>query len=211
MGAFAPSPLPDGLLHRVEAEVIRPTLAGLAAEGCPYRGVLYAGLMLTDDGPRVLEFNCRFGDPEAQAILPLCASDPADLFEAAMAGRVPPLRWHDGAAVTVVMAAGGYPEAPLTGRPIDGIAAAEDAGCLVFPAGVRRDPTGTLVTGGGRVLNVTAVGPDVATAAAAAYGGVEKISFEGAQWRSDIGRTSFPHGVPGAARVAPSGPRVVEP
>jgi phosphoribosylamine--glycine ligase len=190
MGAFAPSGLPDGLLARVEEEVIAPTLAGLAAEGAPYLGVLYAGVMLTESGPQVLEFNCRFGDPETQVILPLCASDPVDVFEAALAGKVPEIDWHDGAALTVVMAAPGYPDDATRGLPILGIEDAEDAGCLVFTAGVARGAGGGLVTAGGRVLNVTATGPTLADAAATAYDGVGRISFEGAQWRTDIGRAA---------------------
>ena len=188
MGAFAPSTLPPGVLERIEAEVIAPALRGLEAEGTPYLGVLYAGVMLTEEGPQVLEFNCRFGDPETQVILPLCASDPLDVFEGALAGAVPELRWHDGAAVTVVMAAPGYPDTPHTGHEIGGLAAADATGCQVFTAGVRRADDGRLLTAGGRVLNVTGTGSTVAAAADTAYRGLAELTFEGAQWRRDIGR-----------------------
>lgn len=187
MGAVAPSPLPPGVLEHIEQEVIRPALKGLESDGCPYLGVLYAGLMLTDDGPRVLEFNCRLGDPETQVILPLLASDPIDVLEGALAGRVPPLRWHDRAAVGVVVAAPGYPESPTTGLPVRGVELAEAAGCLVFHAGTARSADGQLVSAGGRVLTMTGLGSSPSEARTAAYAGTEAITLEGGQWRRDIG------------------------
>jgi phosphoribosylamine---glycine ligase len=189
MGAFAPSPLatPE-LLAQVEREVIQPTLVGMVAEGAPYRGMLYAGLMLTPAGPKVLEFNCRLGDPEAQVVLPLLESDLVDLLFASVNGtldRVTP-RWRNGAAVTVVMAAGGYPDEYTRGHTITGVEQAEAQGCLVFHAGARRHED-RLVTDGGRVLNVTGFGPTIGAAADHAYAGVSAIHFERASYRRDIG------------------------
>lgn len=188
MGAFAPSPLltPE-LLATVEEQVLQPVLDGMAAQGTPYVGVLYAGLMLTPDGPRVLEFNCRFGDPETQVILPLLESDLAELMLACVEGRlheVEPL-WRRQAAVTVVLAAGGYPGDYGTGDPISGLAAAEAAGCLVFHAGTRL-ADGVARTAGGRVLTVTGVGESITQAQQRAYAGVDCISFAGAHARRDI-------------------------
>jgi phosphoribosylamine---glycine ligase len=188
MGAFAPSPLatPD-LLAEVERTVLQPTLAGMAAEGSPYVGVLYAGLMLTEYGPMVLEFNARFGDPETQVILPLLESDLADVMLACCEGRLAgaELRWRPGAAVTVVMASGGYPGSYPSGLPITGIEQAETSGCTVFQAGTRAEH-GQLLTAGGRVLAVTATADDLAAASARAYTGVGAIQFEGSHYRTDI-------------------------
>ncbi len=190
MGAFAPSGTVSGaLLDQVGDTMIAPMLDGMAADGTPYIGVLYAGVMLTDAGPKVLEYNCRFGDPEAQVILPLWADDPAEVFAAAARGRLDdhPLTWRDEAAVTVVLAAARYPEAPRIGDPISGLDAAAAAGCTVFHAGTAPGPDG-MHTAGGRVLAVTALAADLPAAVAQAYRGVAAISFEGAQHRSDIGR-----------------------
>ena len=189
MGAFAPSPLatPD-LLARIDVEIIQPTLAGMAAEGCPYTGVLYAGLMLTAEGPKVLEFNCRFGDPETQAILPLLDSDLAELFLACTGGdlgRVAP-RWQSKSAVTVVMASKGYPGDYVAGVEITKIDHAEGQGCLVFHAGTKIKD-GRLLTAGGRVLTVTALGNTLAEATVLAYKGVRQIDFNEAHFRTDIG------------------------
>jgi phosphoribosylamine--glycine ligase len=187
MGALAPSPLPPGVLEEIEAGVIRPTLKGLEAEGCPYLGVLYAGLMLTEAGPRVLEFNCRLGDPETQVILPLLATDPIDVIEGALGGRVPRFDWHSGNAAGVVIAAPRYPEGAAVGLPISGVEAAQEAGCLVFHAGTALSPDGGLVTAGGRVLTITGLGASPEEARSTAYAGVSCIGLEGAQWRRDIG------------------------
>ncbi|HXF60355.1 MAG TPA: phosphoribosylamine--glycine ligase [Caldilineaceae bacterium] len=190
MGAFAPSPLatPE-LLAQVEETIIRPTLAGMAATGTPYVGVLYAGLILTGQGPKVLEYNCRFGDPEAQVLLPLLETDLVELLLACSEGRLAEveLRWRAGAAVTVVMAARGYPGEYEVGVPITRIEEAEARGCLVFHAGTKWKD-GRLVTNGGRVLSVTAVGPTLQSAVAQVYGGVRRIHFNGAHYRTDIGR-----------------------
>jgi phosphoribosylamine--glycine ligase len=192
MGAFAPSgTMPGPLLQTIGDTMVAPVLSGMEADGTPYRGVLYAGVMLTADGPRVLEYNCRFGDPECQVILPLWGDDPFEVFLAASNGRLADrtaLSWADGAAVTVVMAAEGYPERPRGGDPISGIERAEAAGCVVFHAGTATSPDGPL-TAGGRVLAVTATGPDLRHATGRAYAGVAEISFRGAQHRTDIGTT----------------------
>lgn len=194
MGAFVPSPLatPE-LLAQVERQILRPALDGIAAEGAPYVGVLYAGLMLTDAGPKVLEFNCRFGDPETQVILPLMASDLAEVMLACVEGRLAQtaLTWKNEAAVAVVMASAGYPGSYETGKPIRGLDAAEALGCSLFHAGTRRQD-GQFLTDGGRVLAVTALGPDLPQAAEKAYAGVDCVHFEGAIHRHDIGRETQP-------------------
>lgn len=190
MGAFAPSPLatPE-LLAEVERTVLRPAIDGMAAEGTRYVGVLYAGLMLTPAGLRVLEFNCRFGDPETQVVLPLLESDLVDLMQACIDGRLDEVApvWRDGAAVTVVMASGGYPGSYPKGKEISGLAEAQAAGCTVFHAGTAL-ADGRLTTSGGRVLAVTGVGDTLSDAARKAYRGVEQIAFDGAVWRTDIAR-----------------------
>ena len=201
MGAFAPSPLAsDDILDTIEHRVLRPTLDGMAAEGSPYKGVLYAGMMLTEEGPMVLEFNCRFGDPEAQVILPLLQSDLVDLMLACangcLAAHEP--KWSEESAVTVVMASGGYPDSYETGKPISGLphALEPDGSTLVFHAGTKLDEWGlgnggkggpAVLTDGGRVLSVTATGAGFKAAVSNVYRTVEQIQFEGAVWRTDIG------------------------
>ena len=205
MGAFAPSPLltPD-LLAAIEETVLQPTLAGMAAEGMPYVGVLYAGLMLTPDGPKVLEFNCRFGDPETQVLVPLLASDLLEIFVACVEGKLGAItpRWRKQAAVTVVMASQGYPNDPVVGVEITGIEEATAAGCTVYHAGTKVKE-GRLLTAGGRVLAVTALGATVEQAAGRAYEGVAKIKFNNALYRNDIGRPLPPR----PSRKARSGKR----
>ncbi|MEY3019809.1 MAG: hypothetical protein RLZZ272_793 [Actinomycetota bacterium] len=169
--------------------VVRPVLAELAGRGAPFRGLLYAGLVLTAEGPQVLEFNARFGDPETQVVLPRITSDLAQLLHASATGSVAdvPLELADLAAVTVVLASGGYPEAYEVGRVITGVEEAEAMpGVAVLHAGTARDDAGRLVTAGGRVLSVTAVGPDVATARARAYAAADRIAFDGLQRREDV-------------------------
>jgi phosphoribosylamine--glycine ligase len=167
------------------ATVVHPTLRELAARGTPYTGVLYAGLALTADGPKVIEFNCRFGDPEAQVVLALLATPLAGLLYAAATGTLagqPPLRWRPGAAVTVVVAAAGYPGSPRTGDVITG---ADRPG--VLHAGTARRPAdGALVSAGGRVLNCTATGADLLAARAAAYQLVNQVRLADSQHRGDI-------------------------
>jgi phosphoribosylamine--glycine ligase len=199
MGAYSPVPVagPD-LVEDVLAKAVEPTLAALRDRGIDYRGVLYAGLMLTAAGPRVLEYNVRFGDPEAQAVLPRFEGDLADLLAAAAAGDLgaaPAPRFDQRAAVTVVLAAEGYPVEPRAGDVIEGIEAASARhGVSVLCAGVGRDDEGRLVTAGGRVLNVTAVGPDLAAARRLAYEAVAEISWPGMQYRGDIAEPRKVHG-----------------
>jgi phosphoribosylamine--glycine ligase len=193
MGAFAPSPLATPqVMARIEEEILRPTLAGMAAEGMPYVGVLYLGLMLTKQGPKVIEYNCRFGDPETQVILPLLESDLVEIVQACLAGRLSEVtpQWRSGAAVTVVMASAGYPLEYETGMQITNIEQAEQLGCLVFHAGTRRIGD-RLVSAGGRVLNVTAVGKNIADARSQAYKGVHTVHFNHAQYRRDIARKAI--------------------
>jgi len=188
MGSYAPVPGygPDEVEALLDA-VHRPTLAALAERGTPFVGLLFAGLMVTEDGPRVLEFNCRFGDPETQSVLPLVEGDLLGACAAAAAGDLSgvELRQAAGAAVTVVVAAGGYPASRDRGGAVEGIEDAEAAGALVFHAGTALHGGGVR-TNGGRVLNVTAVGPTLAEARERAYAAVALISFPGARWRRDI-------------------------
>jgi phosphoribosylamine--glycine ligase len=190
MGSFSPVPSVDPtLVDDVLDRFIGPTLHALRAEGIDYRGTLYAGLMLTPEGVKLLEYNVRFGDPEAQVILPRMTSDLVELLAGAADGALgaaPPTFGAD-AAVCVVCATPGYPEAPRPGALIDGLdAVAELDDVVVFHAGVTADGEGRLVTGGGRVLDVVGLGPSLAAARARAYEGVRMISFPGMQYRSDI-------------------------
>lgn len=191
MGAFAPSPLatPE-LLEQIGRTVIQPTLAGIRAEGTPYVGVLYAGIILTADGPKVLEFNCRFGDPETQALLPLLQSDLVEITLACVQGRLGELeiRWHTGAGATVVMAAGGYPGDYTRGVEIRGVEEAAQSGHIIFHAGTKVGEDGRLLTDGGRVLASSAVGDTLEQALTQAYLGVAHIHFNEAHYRQDIGR-----------------------
>jgi len=187
MGAYSPVPsFGPAEVDEVLATVHRPVLTELARRGSPFVGLLYAGLMITDDGPRVLEFNCRFGDPETQAIMPRIEGDLLELLHQAATGSLTGSA-HAGttAAVTVALAAVDYPTRNDVGTPIDGVEDAEANGALVFHAGtaMRGDQ---LVTNGGRILNVTGVGDDLATARAAAYESVGRISFAGMKYRTDI-------------------------
>jgi phosphoribosylamine--glycine ligase len=190
MGAYAPAPvITPGLYAEIEATVLQPSVDGLAKDGHPYTGLLYAGLMITDDGPKVIEFNCRFGDPETQVVLPLMASDIIPIMLACCDGTLAEhtVETREGACVSVVMASGGYPKAYEKGKVITGIAEADaDADLVVFHAGTQSSDEG-LLTNGGRVLGVTALGTDIPSAIAKAYEGVSKIDFDGAQYRSDIG------------------------
>jgi phosphoribosylamine---glycine ligase len=188
MGSFSPVPgLGEGEVEELVDAVHRPVLAELARRGSPFAGVLYAGLMLTADGPRVLEFNCRFGDPEAQSILPRLDGDLLEPLRSAAAGRLEgDVAVGGAAAVTVVLAGEDYPRrSDDRGTPIDGVEDAEETGALVFHAGTARHGA-RLVTNGGRILNVTALGDDVVAARSRAYEAVERISFAGMQFRRDI-------------------------
>jgi phosphoribosylamine---glycine ligase len=188
MGSFSPVPeLDGGQVAALVDSIQRPVVAELAARGTPFVGCLYAGLMLTADGPRVLEFNCRFGDPETQVILPRIEGDFAQALAAAAGGDLGEVELEvaDSAAVTVALAAAGYPQARDAGSPIEGVEEAEAAGALVFQAGTAmRD--GQLVTSGGRILNVTGVGNTLEEARTRAYEACELISFPGARYRRDI-------------------------
>ncbi len=189
MGVYAPPPDVDAVLvDHIMRTVIQPAVDGMARRGAPYVGVLYAGIMLTAVGPKVLEFNCRFGDPETQALLPLLDGDLAEILLACATGRLTPemVRVHSGACATVVMAAPGYPGTYPKGLPITGLEAVpEDV--VVFHAGTHHTD-GQIVTSGGRVLCVSALGADLATAVSRAYAGVAAIHFDGAHYRTDIGR-----------------------
>jgi len=166
---------------------VRPTLRLLAERGIPYRGVLYAGLMLTTDGPKILEYNVRFGDPECQVVLPRVTSDVAELLLAAATGDKLAVTFSHDAAVTVVLAADGYPASPRTGDPITGLHVASGVNAVtVFHAGTARDDQGVLRTAGGRVLNVTATGPDLEVARTRAYEAASIITFKGMRYRHDI-------------------------
>jgi phosphoribosylamine--glycine ligase len=190
MGAYAPLPwAPSDLVDQVTKTVLQPTVDEMARRGTPFVGLLYAGLALTSKGTRVVEFNARFGDPETQAVLALLDTPLAGLLHAAATGRLaahPPLRWRDGAAVTVVLAAAGYPQKPSTGEPITGIDRVP-APAYVLHAGTARTHAGdALVSAGGRVLSVTAIGASLFEARDAAYAGVAAIQLPGSQHRSDI-------------------------
>jgi phosphoribosylamine--glycine ligase len=185
MGAYAPLDwAPHDLVPQVMREVVEPTLAEMRRRGTPFAGLLYVGLALTPDGPKVIEFNARFGDPETQVVLALLATPLGRLLQAAATGTLaqhPPLRWQDGAAVTVVVASRDYPASPRTGDVIEG---AERPG--VIHAGTARRADGALVSAGGRVLSVTAVGPDLAAARDSAYALVDGVRLDGAHYRTDI-------------------------
>lgn len=188
MGAYAPAPVvTPAMLARIMREILQPTVEAMRREGCPYVGCLYAGLMITADGPKVVEFNARFGDPETQVVLPLLESDLTVVMEACINGRLErtPVAWANGAAVCVVMAAGGYPGDYKKGDAIDGLPAAAAGGAVVFHAGTAKQG-GTIVTNGGRVLGVTAMDGDVLKAIEKAYAAVGKISFAGMHYRKDI-------------------------
>ncbi|MEK9724500.1 MAG: phosphoribosylamine--glycine ligase [Rhodospirillaceae bacterium] len=189
MGAYSPAPVVDAAMaDRIMAEIIEPTIAGMAHEGTPYKGVLFAGLMITETGPRLIEYNCRFGDPECQALMMRLESDLLDVLLAAVGGKLDKvtLEWSADAALTVVMAAEGYPGGYVKGSEIRGLDAAEETGAVVFHAGTKADGE-RIVANGGRVLNVTALAPSVAKAQKKAYEAVAKIDWPEGFCRTDIG------------------------
>ncbi|WP_375486776.1 phosphoribosylamine--glycine ligase [uncultured Jatrophihabitans sp.] len=196
MGAYAPLPwLSADLVDEIVRDVARPTVDELARRGTPFAGLLYVGLAITRDGPRVIEFNARFGDPETQVVLALLATPLAGLLDAAATGHLadlPPLRWHDGSAVTVVLASAGYPDTPRTGDVLTG---AEQDG--VVHAGTRRRDDGAIVSAGGRVLSATATAPTLAEARQKAYALLASIDLPGGQYRSDIALRATQGAVPG--------------
>jgi len=194
MGAYAPAPVATAeVMEEVARTVLGPIVEGMAEEGAPYRGVLYAGLMIGRKGARVVEINCRFGDPETQVVLPLMTTDIVPVMLACCEGTLDRIQidWSTGACVSVVMASGGYPKEYEKGKVIHGIRQAEEEeGVVVFHAGTaERD--GQLVTNGGRVLDVTATGPDIASTIDKAYRGVRRISFEEVHFRTDIGKKAI--------------------
>jgi phosphoribosylamine--glycine ligase len=201
MGTYCPAPfLDDACLLAVRQAILDPWLRGCAAEGIDYRGILYPGIMLTREGPKVLEFNARFGDPETQVYLARLETDLVELFDASIDGRLDQvaMRWSPGAAVCVVMASGGYPGTYPKGRSISGLA---DAAALpdvkVFHAGTARSDD-AVVTSGGRVLGVTAWGATLETARSTAYAAVDLIRFDGAHYRKDIAAKALAQGAASA-------------
>ena len=198
MGAYAPAPvITPELFDEIVQRIMKPTIRALASEGRPYKGILFGGIIVTPDGPKVIEFNCRLGDPEAQVVLPLLKTDLVDIVTAVCAGSVADLaiECDDRTATCVVMASGGYPEAHTTGFPISGIDRAEALGeVVVFHAGTAyRDRQ--LVTNGGRVIGVTAIGDSIQSSIAHAYKAVGKIAFDNAYFRRDIGHRALNRGI----------------
>ena len=192
MGAYSPAPIYTAQMHEyVVQNILQPTIEAMAAEGRPFSGVLYAGLMLTADGPKVLEYNARFGDPETQAILPRLQTDLADIMLSVVEKRLDQqtVAWSNEACVCVVLASGGYPESSEKGVPINGLdKAAQKA--LVFHAGTAQKEQ-SIVTNGGRVLGVSALGTDIASAIEHAYQAVADIQFMHMQYRTDIGQKAL--------------------
>ncbi|MFZ4727687.1 MAG: phosphoribosylamine--glycine ligase [Pseudanabaena sp.] len=190
MGAYAPAPIatPE-LMAKVQTQVLEPAISALNARGIDYRGCLYAGLMITPEGePKVVEFNCRLGDPETQAVLPLLDTNLDDLLMACIEGNLanfPSIKWKKQSSVCVVMAAGGYPDKVDTGQFITGIGKAEDLGAFVFQSGTKLK-NNALVTNGGRVLGVTALGEDIKNAIANVYSAIEFVAYDGMYYRKDI-------------------------
>lgn len=191
MGAYTPAPVvtPE-ILSQVKREIIEPTLRGMAQEGFPYTGVLYVGIMVTKNGPKVVEYNCRLGDPECQVVLPVYDGDILALFDAAEKGELKDFNAPiepKGSAAIVVMASEGYPGSYAKGKKIEGIESAEEVGAMVVHAGTKME-NGSFVTAGGRVLGVVGTGTDLKAALGKAYEGCEKIRFDGAFYRKDIGQ-----------------------
>ena len=190
MGAYAPAPvMTRAMTAMVMERIVDPTVAGMKAEGRPFKGILYAGLMITDDGPQLIEYNVRFGDPECQVLMMLLESDILAAMIAAHDGELDvfDLRWRDQSALCVVMASNGYPGGYAKGSAIGGASALDKDGLIVFHAGTLRDDAGVLRANGGRVLGVTATGPDIAAAQSKAYDAVGRIDWPGGFYRRDIG------------------------
>jgi len=188
MGCYSPPGFFNAAMAQLATDtVIKPVVHAMASDGCPFTGVIYAGLMVSDDSIHVLEFNARFGDPETQVILPRLETDLADVLQSCAEGTLASdsLRWMQDCSVAVVLASGGYPGHYETGRPIAGLDAT-GPGVAVFHAGTRHDNSGRVVTDGGRVLNVVATGETMAQARERAYAGVTRLSFDGMMYRSDI-------------------------
>ncbi len=196
MGAYSPAPVvTDAIMEQINREVLGPCVAGMAADGMPYTGILYAGLIITEAGPKVIEFNVRFGDPETQAIMPRMTTDIVPIFLACCDGKLDQhtIEYNEWPCVTVVMASGGYPGAYKKGIPIEGIESAETLdNVVVFQAGVKQE-RGDLFTAGGRVLNVTAMAPTLPETLEKVYEAVGRIHFDGAHYRTDIGKKALQH------------------
>ena len=191
MGAFCPSPkyTPE-IAERCVKEIFQPTVNALKAENRPFKGIIYFGLMLTKDGPRVVEYNARFGDPETQPILSMLDTDLMDIFQACVDGTLDKIdiKWKSGAACCLVLASGGYPVSYKSGYPISGLMEAETLGATVFHAGTKKSDSGEILTAGGRVLGVTATTPSLEEAIAKAYAAAKPISFQDMHFRTDIGK-----------------------
>lgn len=195
MGAYAPAPVVTPEIRKeVEEKILKPVVDGLKQEGITYQGCLYAGLMITADGPKVVEFNCRFGDPETQAVLPLLDGDLAQIMYACAKGTLTAdmVHWKDAAACCVIMASAGYPASSHKGDVISGLDAVDKEDVMVFHSGTAKKDD-QYVTNGGRVLGVTAVAPDLKSAIEKAYDNVKRIHFDGQQIRSDIGAKGLKH------------------
>jgi len=193
MGAYSPAPVvTEEILKRVENEIIEPTISGMKEEGNPYSGILYCGLMITEEGPKVVEYNCRFGDPECQVILPRMQSDLLDTIIATTQGKLgeTDIEFDDEVRCCVVLASGGYPESYEKGKEIFGLDEVENA--IVFHAGTKEED-GKLYTSGGRVLNIVGSGADLESAIKSTYAEVKKINFDKAYYRSDIGAKGLKH------------------
>ncbi len=193
MGTYAPAPvITDELMQRVQKEILEPTIAAMKQEGHEYKGCLYAGLMITDEGPKVVEFNARFGDPETQVVLPLLDSDLGEIMLSCVNGTLSQtdIKWKDEAAVCVVMSAGGYPAKYRKGDEINGLDKAHDAGLLVFHAGTA-EKDGKIVTNGGRVLGIVAIGKDIKSALDKVYQNINLVDFADVYYRKDIAHRAF--------------------
>ena len=194
MGAYSPLPwAPDDLTQKVLDQVAQPTIDAMRRRGTPFVGVLYVGLALTSRGPRVVEFNARFGDPETQVVLARLRTPLSTVLLAATSGRLgelPPLEWSDDAAVTVVLASPGYPASPSTGGVLEGLDLPGGDDTAVLHAGTAVDASGRVVSAGGRVLSVVGTGPDLSAARDAAYRRLRQIRLDGGQYRTDIARSA---------------------
>ena len=195
MGTISPNPYyTDDIAKECMEKIFLPTINAMNAEGRTFEGCLYFGLMITPNGPKVIEYNCRFGDPETQVVLPMLAADLYDIFEAIYNHELDKvdIKWHDGSCACVVMASGGYPESYPKGIEMNGLdEKGQVDGCFVYHAGTKLDENGKFLTNGGRVIGVTAKGEDLRQALDNAYAGVAKISFEGAHYRKDIGQRAL--------------------
>jgi phosphoribosylamine--glycine ligase len=195
MGSFStPGLIDDALLGRITSEIIEPTLEGISSEGAPFSGVLYTGVMLTEEGPKLIEYNARLGDPETQAVLVRLESDLVEILESIVDGQIgaTPIEWSDDSSVCVVAASGGYPGEVEKGNVIKGLVDAKSVeGVAVFHAGTARNDSGDFVTAGGRVLGVTARAATLADARASAYGAINKIKFDRMHYRTDIAAGAF--------------------